>query len=112
MNLDLLPSVVEIGPYRHRISNDPAKFLKQESEYGEVVYGLSSIENQTIFIKPGMGRDATADTLLHECLHMILQTSSAGLSAADEETVVRAITPQLLDMLRKNPDIVVYLLER
>lgn len=54
---------------------------------------------------------AVAETLLHEILHCV--TESAGINAelgeAEEEKLVRRVAPLLLDVLRRNPDLVAYL---
>lgn len=64
-----------------------------------------------ITIRPGLSHDAEAEVLLHEVLHAV--TGSVGLDetlgADTDEKVVRAITPTLLDTLRRNPALRAYL---
>ena len=72
-------------------------------------------EPNRITIKPGLHPDQEADTLLHELIHAL--TGSTGLTASgavleDSDTaeiVTAALAPALLDMLRRNPDLVTYL---
>ncbi len=54
------------------------------------------------------GRDEFRDTLLHEVLHAV--DHHAGANAG--EVVVAAWTPVLLDVLRKNPGLVAFLLDQ
>lgn len=85
----------------------------------EVGFGLTADEGsihhegQTITIHPDRGKDATADTLLHECMHgLFIQTGLRGgevVSEKTEERIIQAITPMLLLMLRDNPKLVEFL---
>lgn len=57
-----------------------------------------------------MGPDATADTLIHECLHHFFRTSAlTAIDSGDEEQIVNFLAPNLLAMLRDNPDLVEWL---
>lgn len=63
---------------------------------------------------PNQGPDQLAATLLHEVLHAVWSTvglSHANLAEVEdrEETVVAALEPLLLDVLRRNPKLVRYL---
>lgn len=53
------------------------------------------------------------DTLLHECLHGVLQAygikHAMGWDDDVEEKVIRLLSPTLLALLRDNPSLVAYL---
>jgi hypothetical protein len=53
-------------------------------------------------------RARVAVTLLHEVVHAIFKI--AGLPNEKEEDTVTRLSPLLLDTLRRNPDLVAYLL--
>jgi len=80
---------------------------------GEPLYGL--YHDGQITIDPDVRH--VRDTLLHETLHaLIAQTGlsegSGPLSGDAEEQVVRALTPLLLHVLRENPKLIQFLVER
>jgi hypothetical protein len=80
---------------------------------GEPLYGM--YHDGEIIVDPGIRQ--TQDTLLHETLHAIiaktgLREAGGPLHGDAEEQVVQALTPMLLHMLRDNPGLVGFLVER
>lgn len=72
--------------------------------------GQCRIAEQRILIRAELGADQARDTLLHEILHGLLDV--AGLMRDEderEESIVHALSPLLLDALRRNPRLVSYL---
>jgi hypothetical protein len=63
---------------------------------------------QTIVLDSRQATDYLAVTLLQEVVHAIFKI--AGLPNEKEEDTVTRLSPLLLDTLRRNPDLVAYLL--
>lgn len=95
-----LPTSVTIGAYTYDVGVRPT------ADEGSIHH-----EAQTITISPNRGPDATADTLLHECMHgLFLQTGLREVvGEKQEERIIQAITPLLLQTLRDNPKLIDFL---
>lgn len=105
-----VPKRIKSGPFSLTTEDDPAR-LKDVS--GDAA--LFTKECKLIYD----GKQAPSylrDSVLHECLHSayqqtpLLDVSEEGNER--EEKVVQAITPRLLDLLRDNPNLVRFLLEK
>lgn len=61
-----------------------------------------------------VGRDSFTDTLLHECLHMLIAVGALQdtLADGDDERFVKRFSPMLLDFIRRNPELVRWLQRR
>ena len=94
-----LPAKVRVGAATYRVINE----APDSGEQGETIES-----SQLIFVRPS-GPDATADTLLHECLHAIW--CQARRNKDDEEEIVSALAPRILSLLRDNPKLVSFLVE-
>lgn len=104
-------SSVQIGPFRYRVVYDQAE-LDRISHTQKIAHLMGWVDpsSQQIFIRPGMAAGAEADTLLHEILHVICESARVFASATVEEAAVSRITPGLLDVLRRNPNLLKALL--
>lgn len=71
--------------------------------------GTIRLTPQRITIAGSMGPDQARDTLLHEVLHGLLRIVNLIPDDKEEERVVVALAPLLLDALRRNPGLVEYL---
>lgn len=104
------PKAVQVGPYRYTVKVDGDAVAAFSRTTQRRASGYSDHEAQAIYLHPDLGPDARAETLLHECLHAIL--CGPVLSAQDLEEDERLITElgyALLDLLRRNPELVAYL---
>lgn len=81
-----------------------------EGRYGDTRNGLTSIR-----LNEGLSLSAMQDTLLHESLHAIVHMSgmqhSLGFDDAEEERMIRVLTPWLVSLIRDNPSLIAYLRE-
>lgn len=80
---------------------------------GEPLYGL--YHDGEIILDPGVRQQS--DTLLHEILHALISKTGLAeqggiLHGEAEEQMVQALTPLLLHVLRENPALVRFLVER
>ena len=107
-----MPQRISVGPHSYVVVKDQAELDRKSIErqivgpqghHDPVALRILVTEQQA----PGQQRD----TLLHEVLHAL--TEMTGLhnewSEEKEEAVVRRLTPALLDVLRRNPDLVEFL---
>lgn len=86
----------------YRIVHDPALVD---------IVGETKAEQQLIKLRPGQGPDYEADTVLHEAIHAMLSHAPIDLEHELEEKVCLVLAPALLDLLRRNPKLVAYLLD-
>lgn len=107
-----LPPSVAVGPYRYDITDDLVELSRASVKERNPLDGYCSPRRQQILVDthdshPGSSRY----TLLHEVVHAMtdLTGHSKEWSDDDEEAFVTRFTPVLLDVLRRNPDLVAYL---
>lgn len=105
------PRRVEVGPFRFRVRWSRKATHAAACADGDLVLGSCSHRTETITVDPDQTPGMQRDTLLHECLHAVLGNSGAQLEDDEEERLVRTLSPLLLDLLRRNPTLVRFLLE-
>ena len=110
-----IPREVQVGPYCCRVDATKEAIEAKRAEYSddEHTMGRFEIWRELITIDPEQGPGALRDTVLHEVLHVVVYVASLDTSPrklSDEEIVSRT-TPLLLDTLRRNPDLVAFLME-
>lgn len=101
MTAPKLPTSIKIGAYTYDVG------VRETADEGSFVH-----ETQHITVAPNRGEDATADCLLHESLHAmfaILGFRKAAITDKQEEHIVSALSPLLLQTLRDNPKLVDFL---
>ncbi len=108
------PKRVKIGPFVFTIEfNESAvtRAAKDREDEGPY-YGVTSFEKLLIAISPSL-TPIEREVLMHEVLHGICSVSGLGakLKGDEEETIVSAISPYLLDTLRENKTVTRFLLE-
>lgn len=105
-----LPQSLQIGPFLYRVYADIDKIKDAEKESGSL-FGVTSVGELEILLHPSSHDLVQRETLLHEVLHAVFH--NVGLSERfgekTEEQVVRSLSPALFDLLRRNPDLVSYL---
>ena|SRR3990167_1553124 len=106
-----IPSIVKVGPYRYRVRTDKDAVAEAR---GDSYQGFHSAPRLMLAIDPDYPRDKVAETLVHEALHavwMVVNLPREKLEGVTAETVVGALAPTLLGVLRDNPALVSYLTE-
>lgn len=102
----LPPKAIRIGPHVYTFEN-----LTEDG-----LLGRTQHTKQVIQIKSDQGVTSKRDTVLHEVIHAICDIAGMGyLIGVDdegEERIIRLLTPWLLGLLRDNPRLVAYLLEK
>jgi|688.fasta_scaffold478306_2 hypothetical protein len=109
------PKDVQVGPFTFTIKSDKASMDSARGRFESLdAIGFMSIHEQTIFIDPELQGDINIDTLLHEILHAIFEV--VGLKnhfeEKEEEQIIAAMSPTLLDTLRRNVEVTDYILGR
>ena len=102
------PEFVQIGPFRYAVSTDETAALKCAHESNSTwVFGAVRHKDLKIVLTPDQATGQLRDTLLHEVLHGIIYVT--GGIAEGEEKIVQQLSSTLLDTLRRNPDLVWFL---
>ncbi len=102
-----LPAYVDIGPHRYTIdtSHETAMLLRDEGNNGD-----SRPDRHLLRLDTDRPHTAVAETLLHELLHCAWQHTSLRVDHnSDEERIVTALAPLILEALIRNPTLVAYL---
>jgi hypothetical protein len=107
-----LPASVQVGPYRFTVITDGQSIAKMRRDSDSACrIGETDIATQTITVDGTLAADVLAETLLHEVMHAIWRTVGRDSWTEDSaEAKVLEFAPTLLDTLRRNPDLVAFLL--
>ena len=105
-----LPATVQIGPLIYTINDDKARYnevaVEQEcSLWGRIFYGTAEI----VLCPTDQNDQHKRLALLHECLHGVWHLHDK--THENDEAFLRSMSADLLDTLRRNPDLVAYLME-
>lgn len=106
------PATVTVGPYRISVVCTQAAIDRASMECSSELAGHFDSSAQQIRLAPDLAPDIMAESLLHEVLHAVAEAAGKplGRSSDEEERMISALAPGLLDTLRRNPDVVNYLL--
>lgn len=113
-----LPSSIQVGPVRYRVTADPTEFIRCEHDNQmSGSYGHTDHLSATILLSPDTVESVTRLTLLHEVMHAATESMMGARDwvnlgddrSSREETVIRAWEAPFLSVLRDNPDLVAYL---
>jgi hypothetical protein len=102
-----LPNKVTIGPLVYRITDDEVEHLREVTAEGDT-WGTIKYGHGLIVLNPEQSDSHKRLSLLHECLHGCWHLTE--FAHQEDEDPIRRITGPLLDVLRRNPDLVAYLL--
>lgn len=104
------PSRVQVGARTYGIKVDPK--LAQVHDALGVHMGRYS----EIVLSPNQASASLRESFLHELLHACIFDADGGneewIKEEDEERIVAVLTPRLLDMLRRNPRVLTFLLNK
>lgn len=108
------PRHVRVGPYTYRVNYSAAAADWASLEVDDYVRGYCQHLDALIIVRPQATHAQDAETLLHETLHALLEmigirNALDRLAPNLEEDVVAALAPALLDVLRRNPRLVAFL---
>lgn len=96
-----IPGRIEIGPLVYRV---------RRADLDD--FGRCDPDDFTILLRRRMSPETTREVLFHELLHACLAACDLDWSAKKEETVVKRLSPVLLDVLQRNDRLVEFLTEK
>ena len=102
-----MPTSVQIGPYQFTVADDQIAHDRQTAQDGSRAWGTISYRYQRIILDPEQSEQHKRVTLLHEIMHGCEDLSDWRHDKTEE--VIRMLAAPLLDVLRRNPDLVAYL---
>jgi hypothetical protein len=105
-----LPKKIKIGCHDYNVGT--VEGLVTLDEEPDTAWGLSVYASQSILLEKDMTKSFKREVLLHEILHCVMLNAGGHLGCEDEELVIRTIAPSLLAVLRENPELIEYLLEK
>lgn len=112
------PTFVLIGPHRFAISYDQHYFLNMARSGAGDMFGESSMADMIIRVSDARALSGMKETLLHEVIHCLIW--EAGISIPEnpeedahkrEEKLVGQLSGIFLDVLRRNLQLVEWLVE-
>lgn len=103
-----LPEKVTIGPLTFQVTDDVAAHNQGVVEDLHDTYGRIRYSKGLIILDPNQTDAHKRITLLHEVMHGCWHLGDR--SHKNDEKAIRSLTAPLLDVLRRNPELVAYLL--
>ena len=98
------PDRITIGAHVYHVQRVPARLLMNDA--GEPLNGDCDPDALVIRLAARMRKSKTQEITLHEVLHACIYPSGV-----DDESVVTALAPSLLQVMKSNPALVAYLLK-
>lgn len=97
-----MPGSVKVGPHVYSVSRSPSAAL------GDAL-GDCDCTTLRIRVRARLRRSKAQEILLHEIIHAILNGPLLGTEKYDDEVYIEATAGVLLQVLRENPELVIYL---
>lgn len=113
----MMPETVQVGPHRYQVVATTEAVMEARNNAGNAgLVGHHDAMRCRLTVDPDIPPSQAADTLLHEVLHAVLMVTGADEQLARrkaglDEYVICALTPTLLDVLQRNPDLVAFLVD-
>lgn len=105
-----IPKKIKVSPFVLTVTDNPAFLGMVEAA------ALLNMKQQEVKLDFSQAHGYIRDSLLHELLHAIWQTTSlydlTDVGFKHEEDVMRALTPKLLALLQDNPQLVTWFCEK
>lgn len=109
--MSALPDHVDIGPFRYTITSDELARLRMQEAPQTLLLGHTDLDNLTVTLSEKLPASQARETLMHELLHVVCDVTGLHTEWGNrkEERIVRRLSPMLLELLQRNPDLVKYL---
>lgn len=105
-----LPKFVRVGGLKVGIGKIDG-LLHDNDHDTHRAYGVFDPGQYLIYLDGASSAERTKVTLVHEVLHMVINTARLELDPEDEEKLVGRTAPLLLDFIRANRGAIAYLQE-
>lgn len=108
---EAMPSSIDVGPFMYTVESDELDLLRTSKAEHEILLGHCDEAKLQILVDLEQAAGQLRDTLLHEALHAVFAQLGLDdeLGQAKEEMVIRRLSPALLALLRRNPQLVSFL---
>ena len=105
------PKTIVVGPFTYSVTFDQAAIDAASVAADTSLRGETDHALLTIVVHPKLAAQQAVETLLHEVLHTVMTVAGITQDFGDdkEEQIVNRTSPLLLDVLRRNPSLVAYL---
>ena len=103
-----LPGSVQLGPYTFSITDSKLEHAKACLDNDGMVYGYIRYGKCQIILDPDQEEMHKRVSLMHELLHAIWHLSD--WTHKDDELPMRVMATGMVDTLRRNPNLVRYIL--
>jgi hypothetical protein len=100
------PSEVEVGYLEVAVDTSQDSLTRSVYNTGSSVFGTYDERTGTIVLDTTVPLRVQQESLLHELLHAIVKQTGMNLDEDKEETLIRTLSPFILMMIRRNPDLV------
>lgn len=105
------PEHIVVGPFAYTVVVDKAAIVQKAWDQRQRLLGECDPQLLEITINPDSAALVQRETFVHEILHAVFDQVGVtdDLGAEETEKAVNRSAPLLLDVLRRNPDLVTYL---
>lgn len=107
-----IPTEIEVTPYVFKVVVSDDAINKHAYETSAISWGMMQPDSQTITVRADLTPAHARTNLIHEIFHAIWWAQGiAGLAGKDsnEEDFIGMLDGPWLDVLRRNPDLVEFL---
>lgn len=104
-----MPQAVKIGPHVYTVLVKPAAQMPMTQNGRE--QGRCRFNELEIWLKRGMKRSVTQETLWHEVKHALTYPDMIDRSFTDEQWI-EPTAPRELQAMQDNPDLIAYLTDK
>lgn len=104
----LLPKTIEIGPLTFTVTDNEAVHARNVVKSSEDPWGRVDYGKGEIVLRPEQALPHQRMVLLHEVMHGCWHLTDC--THEGDEKAILALAAPLLDVLRRNPDLVAYLI--
>jgi hypothetical protein len=104
------PSRITVGPFPFVVLTDPKQVAKVRRRARDGRLGETDTTQLQIMVDAELPSAQVRDTVPHEVLHAVTWTVGGWRKGDDEDGYIGRVTSILLDTLRRNPELVAYLM--
>lgn len=104
------PGHVDLGPFRLKVAWSGARLKDLGRGAEKDLVGMFRTERTEILMDPDQSEESAKETLVHELLHACWSLAALRVGD-DEERIVDALAPLVLEIVRRNPGTAAWLLE-
>lgn len=111
MTTHAIPDRIQFGPTTYRVTIDELDLLREMRSQRCDLLGFSNHRHTVIGLTTDQSPASMRDTVLHEVVPVLLEQTGIGRELEDdtEERYVTRLTPALLDLLRRNTELLEFL---